>query len=94
MSKRNDLDELYVGSVKLYDKDGNPVDGVCGSIELVLSKTNRALERADAQLALKKFNSRHGEETSIMLHISELSEEDKSKFRTHSLRINVNYRQK
>lgn len=80
------LDELFVGSAKRTEAGF--------TIELNLEKVNKAFERPDVQLALKKFKSKKGEETSIMLYLTELKEEDKNKWRTHSLRINTKYRQK
>ena len=82
--------ELFVGSVKLVELNGK--DGF--TMELVVSKINRAFERPDVQLALKKFMSKAGEETSIMLYASPLPEKDVNKWRTHSLKINTKYRQK
>lgn len=85
-----DKNELYVGSVKLVDLDGE----MGFNMELVLSKVNKAFERADVQLALKNFQSKNGQETSIMLYASPLPEKDRNKWRTHSLKINTKYRQK
>lgn len=82
-------DELYVGSVKLVE-----INGEMGfNMELVVSKINRAFERHDVQLALKKFQSKQGEETSVMLYATPLPDKDKNKWRTHSLKINTKYRQ-
>ncbi len=85
-----DKNELYVGSVKLVDLEGE----MGFNMELVLSKVNKAFERADVQLALKNFQSKNGQETSIMLYASPLPEKDRNKWRTHSLKINTKYRQK
>ena len=82
--------DLFVGSVKLVELNGE----MGFNMELVVSKINRAFERPDVQLALKKFQSKQGEETSIMLYASPLPKKDKNKWRTHSLKINVKYRQK
>jgi len=82
--------DFFVGSVKLVELNGE----MGFNMELVVSKINRAFERPDVQLALKKFQSKQGEETSIMLYASPLPEKDKNKWRTHSLKINVKYRQK
>lgn len=82
--------DLFVGSVKLVELNGE----MGFNLELVVSKINRAFERPDVQLALKKFQSKVGEETSIMLYASPLPEKDKNKWRTHSLKINTKYRQK
>jgi hypothetical protein len=99
----DDKNELYVGSVKLVDLNSEVeisdeimeiLLGIGFNMELVLSKVNKAFERADVQLALKNFQSKNGQETSIMLYASPLPEKDRNKWRTHSLKINTKYRQK
>lgn len=82
----DNLDELYVGNGKKTDAGF--------TIELNLEKINKAFERPDVQLALKKFKSKKGEETSIMLYLTELKPEEQNQWRTHSLKINTKYRQK
>lgn len=81
-----DLNELFVGNAK-ENENGF-------TVELNLEKVNRAFERPDVQLALKKFQSKNGVETSVMLYLTKLPEKDVNKWRTHSLRINTKYRQR
>ena len=82
----NNQEELFVGSAK-ENENGF-------TIELNLEKVNKAFERPDVQLALKKFNSKKGVETSIMLYATKLPDKDVSKWRTHSVKVNTKYRQK
>lgn len=82
----DDLNELFVGNAK-ENENGF-------TVELNLEKVNKAFERPDVQLALKKFQSKNGTETSVMLYLTKLPEKDVNKWRTHSLRINTKYRQK